>query len=66
MSHPIRTVWDTNKGMITMLKNAGSSIRRPRVADAVALLASRLGGVEVARCPVPDCVLCGDAYPEAA
>ena len=57
-----------NKGMITMLKNAGSSIRRrdDRVADAVALLLSRLGGVEVDRCAVPDCPLCGEALPEAA
>ena len=68
VSHPFRTVWNMNKGMITMLKNAGSSIRRrnDRTAQAVALLASRLGGVEVDRCPVPDCEFCGEALPEAA
>lgn len=68
MSHLFRTVWNMNKGMMTMLKNAGSSIRRrdTRVAEAVALLESRLDGVEVVRCPVPDCALCGEALPEAA
>lgn len=56
-----------NKG-IAMLKNAGTSIRRrnDRAAEGVALLASRLGGVEVDRCPAPDCELCGEALPEAA
>ena len=66
MSHPVRTVWGMNEEMITMLKNAGPSIRRPRVEMAVTLLVSRLGGVEVDRCPVPDCELCGEALPEAA
>jgi hypothetical protein len=68
VSHPVRTVCDMNEGMITMLKDAGSSIRRrdDRTVEAVALLVSRLGGVEVGRCPVPECEVCGDVMPEAA